>query len=438
MRTLSDDPLARSGIDAEAARRAAQLYGTPLFLYSVPEMRERVAEWRELFGDGLGLFFSVKANPSLAVADLFRRLGTGAEVSSGGELELAVGAGFDPADVLFCGPGKTDAELELAVRRGVGFLSVESEGELDRLVATCARLGGGASVVLRVNPGAGAQTARLQMAGVTQFGLDAGGAARALARCLAEPLIEWRGFHCYMGTQILGARQVVDNARLALEMMAALADERGVPVPFADIGGGLGIPYYPDEAAFDVTEMARGLHPLFAELRRRPAFGATRLAMELGRYLVGEAGVYLCRVIDVKAHGARRFVITDGGVNHFLPAGAIGRVVRRNLPLGVVGAGSGTAGRAEAGAAAGATDVVGPLCTPLDSLARGVDLPPVAPGDLIGIPCAGAYGYTASPVLWLSHPTPAEALVEGRDLFLARPAGAWGDFLAGQRRPGSA
>jgi len=420
--------LAGSGLGREVINDAVDRFGTPIYLYSVSAMINRFNSLSSLLRDNLDLYYSLKANPNLGVVALFVLLGTGIEVSSGGELALARAAGSTPKRILFCGPGKTLRELESA-SQSEAVISVESLGELERLRGICRRLDLPADVCLRINPGTGAEAARLQMAGVTQFGMDETSAREAMALCLSDPYLNWVGFHCYMGTQILSHSQVLSNTRLGLEMMTHLARTFNVNVKLADIGGGLGVPYHDGDQAIDLPALAGGLRSLLAEALTTPWFRSCRFIMELGRYLVAEAGVYVCMVVDVKRHRERRFVVADGGINHFFPAGAIGRVVRRDFPLVAI--------TPRQGESVSTVDVVGPLCTPLDVLGKNVALPPVEPGDLICIPRAGAYGYSASPLLWLGHPTPGEILVRDGEFFAVREPGEADDVMAGQRLPPS-
>ncbi|WP_380787202.1 pyridoxal-dependent decarboxylase, exosortase A system-associated [Sphingomonas sp. R86521] len=378
----------------------AEAGDTPLFVYNMAAVATRVARFRAAF-PGIDLHYAIKANPLPALLAAIAPLVDGLDVASSGELAKALTV--KPAQAIsFAGPGKRDDELTAAIRAGA-TLNVESEGEATRAFAIGDRVGVTPRLAVRVNPDVELRGSGMKMGGrASPFGVDAVRAA-ALVRRIVAAGADWRGFHIYAGSQALDAQAIIDTQSATLALAARLAEEAGVAPPLINLGGGFGVPYFAGDVALDVERVGAALAESLA--RRAPILADTRFAIELGRWLVAEAGVYLTRVVDVKQSQGETFVIVDGGLNHQLAAsGNFGTVVRRNYPLAVA-ARMGEAPTAE-------VTVVGPLCTPLDRLGDRVALPPVEVGDLIAIFLAGAYGASASPAAFLGHPPAIELVVE--------------------------
>jgi diaminopimelate decarboxylase len=278
-------------------------------------------------------------------------------------------------------------------------------------------------VALRVNPGAEVQGGAMRMGGKpAPFGVDEERMETVLDLLVADPHVEFQGIHLFTGTQILDPSVLAAQYRRGIEIARRVSDRIGRPLRTVDFGGGLGIPYFPNEAPLPMPPLADSLQALVAEVRADPRFRGTQLLIEPGRYLVGEAGIYVTRVNDVKESRGKTFLIVDGGMNHHLAAsGNLGQVIKRNFPVAVVN-------RLDDPTAT-TVDVVGPLCTPLDVIARDVALPAAQVGDLFGIFQSGAYGRTASPLGFLSQPTPAEVMVRGGTATLARRRGTYDDAL---------
>ncbi|SEM43169.1 diaminopimelate decarboxylase [Sphingomonas gellani] len=376
----------------------AEDHGTPVFVIDRAIVAARVARFRTAFPN-VDLHYAIKANPLPALLDAVAPLVDGLDVASGGELERAVRV--KPADAIsFAGPGKRDAELAAAIRSGV-ILNLESEGEAARALSLGQAIGVRPRVAVRVNPDLELRGSGMRMGGrPSPFGVDADRAA-ALVRVLVAAGADWRGFHVYAGSQALSADALIEAQAATLALTACLSEEAGAAPPLVNLGGGFGVPYFSGDVALDVEAVGEGLAGALAS---RPAVLAdTRFAIELGRWLVAEAGVYLTRVVDRKRSGGETFLIVDGGLHHQLAAtGNFGTVVRRNYPLAVATRiGSETVEE---------VSVVGPLCTPLDRLGDHVGLPHAEPGDLIAVFLAGAYGATASPTAFLGHPAAAEVV----------------------------
>ncbi|MGN6357057.1 MAG: pyridoxal-dependent decarboxylase, exosortase A system-associated [Novosphingobium sp.] len=397
--------IARDSVLAIGGHKATDLVdragGTPLFVYSSGLIRDRVASLRQDLPSRIALHYAVKANPYVPVLRLFAGLVDGFDIASGGELEILRAAGIDPRLVSFAGPGKRDAELEAAIAAGV-TLNLESEAEARRALAIGERTGFTPRLAIRVNPSFDLKGSGMKMGGGAKpFGLDAE-RVPALAREIIAAGADWRGFHIFAGSQALDAEAIVETQRQTFELAARLAAESGAALPHCNLGGGFGIPYFPGDVPLDTARIGAALEERLAALPGE--LTETQFCIELGRHLVGEAGVYLCRVIDRKISHGEVFLVTDGGLHHQLAAsGNFGTVVRRNYPVAVA-----TRFAAEVEEEA---SVVGCLCTPLDVLANKGGFPRAEVGDLIAVFCAGAYGASASPANFLGQGPAREILV---------------------------
>jgi diaminopimelate decarboxylase len=374
---------------------------TPLFLYSADLVRERVAALRAAMPRRLSLHYAVKANPFPPLLSLMSGLVDGFDIASGGELEIVRGAGIAAERVSFAGPGKRDVELEAAIRLGV-TLNLESENEAARALAIAGRIGVTPRLAIRVNPDFDLKGSGMKMGGGAKpFGVDAE-RVPALAREIVASGAEWRGFHIFAGSQALDAEAIADTQARTLELAARLAGESGAPLPRCNLGGGFGIPYFPGDKPLDLDLVGERLAARFENLP--DVLADTAFCIELGRYLVGEAGIYLARIVDRKLSHGEVFLITDGGLHHQLAAsGNFGTVVRRNYPSAI-------ATRFGVEAEEEAT-IVGCLCTPLDKLADKGGFPRADVGDLVAMFCAGAYGASASPANFLGQGPAREMLV---------------------------
>lgn len=373
-------------------------HDTPLFMYDHAIAAARVARFRAAFA-GVDLHYAIKANPHPALVVVMSEMVDGLDVASVGEMRLALAHKTTDA-ISFAGPGKRDVELEVAVAAGV-TINLESEGEAARALAAGERLGIAPRLGVRVNPDVELRGSGMRMGGrPSPFGVDAERAA-ALVRTIVAAGADWRGFHIYAGSQALDPQAIIDTQAATLALAARLADEAEAEPPVVNLGGGFGVPYFAGDRALNVERVGSALSHA---LERRPAaLARSRFAIELGRWLVAECGVYLTRVVDRKESGGETFLVVDGGLHHQLAAsGNFGTVVRRNYPLAV-------AGRMGADSEE-VVSVVGCLCTPLDRLGERVALPRAETGDLLAIFMAGAYGASASPAAFLGHPPAAEVL----------------------------
>ncbi len=394
-----DDRLQVGGIDLP---RLAQRVGrTPFFAYDRQLCSERVAQLRRQIPSAVGLHYSVKANPMPALVQHMAGLVDGLDVASSGELKVALDAGMAPERISFAGPGKLDSELAQAVAAGI-CINLESERELAVVARLGEALGVRPRVALRINPAFELKSSGMKMGGGPKvFGIDAEEAPRVLREVGARDL-DFQGFQIFCGSQNLRADAIIEAQSQSIALALQLADAAPGPLRQLNIGGGFGIPYFPGESPLDVTSIAAHLEDWLPRLAA--ALPEARLALELGRYLVGEAGVYVARVIDRKVSRGEVFIVTDGGMHHHLAAsGNLGQIIRKNYPVAI--------GNRMAPVESGPATVTGPLCTPLDVLADKMTLAHAEIGDLIVVFQSGAYGASASPGGFLSHPAAVEVLV---------------------------
>lgn len=387
--------------DLPLGRLAARLGGTPFYAVDRAKLRARVNALRRALPGSLKLHYAIKANPMPAIASFLAPLVDGFDVASADELDIALDAGMAPGAIGFAGPGKSDAELARAAAAGV-VIELESAGEMRRLAAIAAAAGTAPPVALRVNPDFRLKGSGMHMGGgASQFGIDAE-AVPAMLRELAGLPLDFRGFHIFGGSQNLDAGALVEAERQIAALALRLAADSPLPVRHLNIGGGFGIPYFPKDRPLDLARIGAGLGEVAARLERE--LPGAELILELGRYIVGEAGVYVCRVLDRKVSRGTVYLVTDGGLHHHLAAtGNFGQGIRRNYPVAI-----GTRFGAPAEEVA---NVVGCLCTPIDLLADRMPLAAADVGDLVVIFQSGAYGPSASPSAFLSHPPAREALV---------------------------
>ena len=380
---------------------AARAGRTPFYAYDRAQLDARVAELRATLPREIKLHYAMKANPMPALVGHMARRVDGIDVASGGELRVALDAGCAPAEISFAGPAKSDAELAQAVATGI-LVNVESAREVELLAEHAARMGRPARVAVRVNPDFELKASGMKMGGgPKQFGVDAEQVPALLAR-IGQLGLAFEGFHLYAGSQNLKPDAICEAQVKSYELALRLAAAAPAPVQVLNLGGGFGIPYFPGDVPLDTAPIGANLRELVARAAREMPH--VSIVVELGRYLVGEAGVYVCRVVDRKVSRGQVFLVTDGGLHHHLAAsGNFGQVIRKNYPVAI--------GTRMRGVAREKASVVGPLCTPLDLLADQMDLAVAGPGDLVVVFQSGAYGATASPHGFLSHAGPVEILV---------------------------
>jgi diaminopimelate decarboxylase len=385
----------------------AQRFGTPCFIYFLDDVRSRLDAIRQAFGGRFEVSYAVKSNPNPSLVAWMKDHVRALDVSSGGELRLALASGWSGGRISFTGPGKRPWELAEAVTAGVSKLVLESVREAEDLDAIAARAGRVQPVLLRVAPATLPRGFGVNMAGKpTQFGVDEEDAPAAVAAIRNLANLRLIGFHAYSGTQCVDAKAVGENFGIFARIFSSLAAQFDFSPEALVFGAGFGIPYHVGMNALDLPAVAVAAAPALEQLASEPRTARASRYLEMGRYLVGEAGVYLTRVTRIKRSRGSDIAICDGGMNHHLGAcGHLGSVIHRNYRIFRVGG--------EPGGATRPYELVGPLCTSIDTLGHGVELPELREGDLLGVHCSGAYGPTASPVHFISHAPAREFAAEG-------------------------
>ncbi len=384
------------------SRLAGRVGSTPFFAYDRGLIDARIERLRGMLPERVELSYAMKANPMPAIVQHLSRRVDRIDVASGLELLTALDTGLRPDRVSFAGPGKTPAEIRQAVAAGI-LIEVESTTEIERVVHAGDDLGLTPMIAIRVNPDFAVKGSGMRMGGgPQQFGIDAEQIPEAL-REYSDTGIDIAGFHVFAGSQNLNADIIAEAQRRTVDLVTGLAADLPGSLRYLNLGGGFGIPYTDKDRPLDLDAVAANLREL-VEGPIAQRFPDASPVIELGRYIVGECGVYVTRVVDRKVSRGRTFLVVDGGMHHQLAAsGNFGQAIRRNYPL-VVG------NRADSVTGEG-VNVVGCLCTPLDLLGDDVELPPAEIDDLVVIFQAGAYGLTASPTAFLGHPAPVEVLV---------------------------
>ncbi|MEF8700058.1 MAG: pyridoxal-dependent decarboxylase, exosortase A system-associated [Candidatus Accumulibacter sp. UW20] len=415
-------PPAVDWLESSAAdwQSLARIHGTPFFFFDAEIVAGRIRAVRAAL-DGLAqIYFAVKANPNLGLLRALQPVADGVDISSGGELIQAQLAGYDPAAMSFAGPAKTTAELEAAIRAGVGCISAESVREIEECAGIAERLGRPARLLLRVNPAAPNRAYGLKMGGKpVQFGIDEEDLPDAEA-CLAAQArhLEFRGIHAYVGSQCFDPTAVVEATINAFRIAAEIERRSGLASRKINLGGGFGVAHSGPRRELDLAALADALLPVLATRKARTP--ACDLIFELGRYLTAEAGLYVTRVVRTKPSRGKHFVICDGGLNHQLAAaGTFGAALRGNFPVRNL---------TRPAATPVSCHIAGPSCNPTDLLGVDTRLPTPAEGDLIGVEMSGSYGLTASPLLFLGRPTPVELVRSAGEIVVGRHSHPTTDF----------
>jgi len=396
---LSEDCLQIGGMSlSQLAQRVGM---TPFYAYDRQLITNRVALLRKYLPPEVQIRYSMKANPMPAVVQHLAAIVDGIDVASAGELRVALDTPILPSQISFAGPGKKDNELSCAIASGI-TLNMESEQEMERIAILGQHLGICPKVAIRVNPDFELKSSGMRMSGgAKQFGVDAERIPSMLARMRILKL-NFEGFHIFCGSQNLNATAIQEAQEKTIQLGLSLAKQASCSIRLLNIGGGFGVPYFPGDKELDLKSICKNLHRLIDETKKHAP--NTRIEIELGRYIVAESGIYVCRVLERKISRKRVFLITDGGLHHHLAAsGNFGQVIRKNYPVVV--------GNKVVGHERESVTVVGPLCTPLDLLADEVEMAKADVGDLIVVFQSGAYGLTASPTRFLNHPEPVEVLV---------------------------
>ncbi|SFP47874.1 diaminopimelate decarboxylase [Nitrosomonas cryotolerans] len=397
--SLHDDCLQIGGM--ELTRLAQRVGKTPFYAYDRQKVTERIRFLRQHLPAEIHLHFAMKANPMPAVVQHLASLVDGIDVASAGEMNIALDTVMPPEKISFAGPGKSEFELSCAIAAGI-VLNIESEQEMEHIARLGEHLGICPNVAVRVNPDFELKSSGMKMGGgAKQFGVDSERVPAMLAR-MGKIGLNFLGFHIFSGSQNLKTASIQEAHEKTLQLGMRLANSAPAPVRILNIGGGFGVPYFPGEEALNLAAIGENLQHLLLKVKQQ--LPESRIVIELGRYIVAEAGIYVCRVLERKLSRGQVFLVTDGGLHHHLAAsGNFGQVIRKNYPVVI--------GNRVHNSEREIVSVVGPLCTPLDLLADQMEMARADIGDLVVVLQSGAYGLTASPTAFLSHPVPIEVLV---------------------------
>ena len=380
----------------------AHEFGTPLYIYDQSHIEQRCKTLRNLLPHNLKIYYAVKANPNIEILKIMHKLYDGFDIASKGEMEKGITAGIEPDIMSFTGPGKSVEELGFAVENNIGSLSIESEHEVEHLASICKSLNKTAKILVRINPAFELSQSGMKMGGgPKQFGIDSELAPALIKRIMADDRLRFEGIHIFAGSQNLNADQIILNFEKILEYACELSFSEAIKLKTVNMGGGFGIPYFSHEKELDIKIVGQRLAKLLSVYS--PKLTGTTFKIELGRFLVGESGIYLSRVLYRKISRKKVFLITNGGMHHHLAAsGNFGQsLVRRPMPITIAN---------RLNFPTEKVNVVGPLCTPLDTFGE-IEIPIAEVGDLVAVFNSGAYGLSASPVAFLSHNPPKEIII---------------------------
>jgi len=370
---------------------------TPFYAYERTLIKKQIDLLRSSLPKEIHLHYAIKANPMTELVNYMATLVDGFDLASAGELNIALSTNMPRQHISFAGPGKTNDELHEAIRSDI-VINMESENEMQRISIIAENLDITPKVAIRVNPDFELKASGMKMGGGPKpFGVDAERVPQMMEQ-LINLNLEFYGFHIFSGSQNLKHESIIEAHNKTFELAIRLSEQALTQPKFLNIGGGLGIPYFPGDKKINLKPISNNLNNLLPSIKQK--LPETEIVMELGRFLVGESGIYVCKVIDKKVSRGETFLITNGGLHHHLAAsGNFGQVMRKNYPVMI---GNKTDGDLEM------VNIVGPLCTPLDIIANQVELPIAEVGDLVVVFQSGAYGLTASPVNFLSQSKAAE------------------------------
>lgn len=382
-------------------RLAQRVGSTPFYAYDRQLMTSRMAELRQAMPADLKIHYAMKANPMPAVVQHMAGIVDGLDLASAGEMKVALDTTMHPENISMAGPGKRPQELSQAIAAGI-TINIESFHELETIAQLSEKTGVQAHITVRINPAFELKASGMKMGGGSkQFGIDEEQLPTVLKRIKALNL-DFKGFHIYSGSQNLSADAICEAQQKSIHLAITLAEHCPTPLKKLNIGGGYGIPYFPGDTALNIQQVGTALAESMAHFKTEQP--QADVIIELGRYLVGEAGIYVCQIIDKKVSRGQIFLVADGGLHHHLAAsGNFGQVIRKNYPVAI--------GNKMAVTEKEVVSIVGPLCTPLDILADKMELPVAKIGDFVVVYQSGAYGFTASPIQFLSQPSCAEVLV---------------------------
>jgi diaminopimelate decarboxylase len=403
-------------------KEIANRYDTPLYVYAAAKIEQQYHLLKSCLPDNFEIFYSAKANPLLGICQYLKKLGSHIEVASLGELHIALEAGFEPYNMIYTSPGKTYKELEYAIENNIYSINIESVKEAQIIEEIALKKSKKVNISLRINPNFNITGASLKMSGVaTQFGIEQDQIGEAMKAIHLLPNVNIIGIHIYTGSQMLDAQSIVNNMEEVIKLSIEISNTYQFNLEFLDLGGGFGIPYFNGEAYLNMEHLKMELGLVWQKYRDRLA--QTRIGVESGRFLLAESGVFMTKILYEKKSKGTKYYVCDGGSNQHASSAFLGRYVRNNFPMYLLG--KELEEQEE-------VNVVGSLCTPTDVMGQKVKLPEASPNDYIVIEKSGAYGLTHSPVLFLSHTLPAEVIYFDNEVYILRERGKVEDFLKGQ------
>ena len=379
----------------------------PAFIYFRKIVKRKYDELLGCLPRGFEIHYAFKANPNQEVLGFIRSLGAGADVASLGELRLAMETGIPTEKIEFTSPGKTIKELSLAIDLGISSINVESISEINIILDLCRAKGKPANLGIRLNPKTKSSPSAMKMSGDTQFGIIESDLEQALAFIKnGSEVSNFSGLHMHLGSQFLEAEKIISNFKFILEKAYEITTQYKIELKKINFGGGWGIDIFGNKPPLNLPLIKKSLSELFTDLEYRTNFKNTQFIVEPGRFLVAECGIYAVKVLYRKKGYKKEFLVVDGGMHqNYLAAGGIGQVIRRNLQVDVVP-------RSDCSDRTSKYTIAGSLCIPDDVLASELELPSdIREGDILLFHDCGAYGYSASPLKFLSHTFPKEIMI---------------------------
>lgn len=377
-------------------------FGTPSFVYAKSVIERKHKLIRDTLPQKLQIYYSIKANPNFEIVQMMGQCYDGVDVASEGEMQLAIKAGISRNNISFTGPGKRFDELYSAIKQDIGCITIESEREIEHISSICKELKKRATICIRINPPFEITQSGMRMGGGPgKFGVDSDTVPNLIKDVLKNEYLRFDGIHIFTGSQNLQSDKIIHNFGNILQFSDHLSSSMGIALKSINMGGGFGIPYFAKDEELDINQIGIDLKRLLDTFWN--SHPETSIKIESGRFLVGECGIYLSRVLYRKVSHDTTFIIIDGGMHHHLAAsGNLGQsLARRPMPLT-------TANKLDSPMEK--VHVSGPLCTPLDTFGN-VDIPKAEEGDFIAVLNSGAYGLTASPAGFLSHALPREIIL---------------------------
>lgn len=409
-------------MDDRILSNIAREYGTPVYVYDTEKIISQYEKLKSSLPPEISILYSMKANPLLGICQMFKKLGSGIEVASSGELHTALAAGFQPKEIVFTSPGKTAEELDYAIASGVYSINIESVEEAIHINEIAFQKGVVVDISIRINPDFDTAGSSIKMSGVaSQFGIDQKLLEGAIAQIKSLQNVNIIGIHIYLGTQALNAKNITVSMENIIRLALQVSEEYNLTLEFLNLGGGFGIPYFKDETYLDMETLSKDFAEMWDRYSNR--LTNTKVFVESGRFLMAEAGTYLTKILYKKFCKGKTFLVCDGGSNQHAASAFLGRHIRNNFPMHILNK---EGSEAE-------VNVVGSLCTPTDILGQNVVLPEAEQGDIVAIERSGAYGLTQSPALFLSHPLAAEIQYYKGKTYILRERWGIEDFLRGQK-----